>query len=91
MAEILGAESTNVLRREVAVRLRSGLRASDVVASIGADTFAVLLAWIDSPVEGSRVAGKLAQPVIEKILSHLGLQARAPPRAAARGQPLQAA
>ena len=31
------------------------------------------------------------QPVIEKILTHLGLQARAPPRAPARGQALQAA
>ena len=37
------------------------------------------------------IAAILEQPVIEKILSHLGLQARAPPRAAARGQPLQAA
>ena len=31
------------------------------------------------------------QPVIEKILTHLGLQARAPPRAPARGSQLQAA
>ena len=31
------------------------------------------------------------QPVIEKMLIHLGLQARAPPRAPARGQALQAA
>ena len=30
-------------------------------------------------------------PVIEKMLTHLGLQARAPPRAPARGQALQAA
>ena len=59
-AALLGVESANVLRRKVAVRLRSGLRASDVVASIGADTFAVLLAWIDSPQDGERVAGKLA-------------------------------
>ena len=29
--------------------------------------------------------------VIEKILTHLGLQARAPPRAPARGSQLQAA
>ena len=33
----------------------------------------------------------LEQPVIEKILMHLGLQARAPPRAAARGSRLEAA
>ena len=37
------------------------------------------------------IAAILEQPVIEKILAHLGLQARAPPRAAARGQSLQAA
>ena len=37
------------------------------------------------------IAAILEQPVIEKILTHLGLQARAPPRALARGQALQAA
>jgi hypothetical protein len=36
------------------------------------------------------IAANLEQPVIEKILTHLGLQARAPPRAPARGQALQA-
>ena len=57
----LGTEAANVLRRKIAVRLRSGLRASDVVASIGADRFAVLLAWIDDAADGERVAAKLAQ------------------------------
>ena len=37
------------------------------------------------------IAAILEQPVIEKILTHLGLQARAPPRAPARGPQLQAA
>ena len=37
------------------------------------------------------IAAILAKPVIKKILNHLGLQARAPPRAPARGQALQAA
>ena len=37
------------------------------------------------------IAAILEQPVIEKILTHLGLQARAPPRAPARGPALQAA
>jgi hypothetical protein len=37
------------------------------------------------------IAAILEQLVIEKILTHLGLQARAPPRAPARGQALQAA
>ena len=37
------------------------------------------------------IAAILGQPVIEKILTHLGLQARAPPWAPARGRALQAA
>jgi hypothetical protein len=37
------------------------------------------------------IAAILKQPVIEKILTHLNLLARAPPRARARGQALQAA
>ena len=57
----LGAESANVLRRKLAVRLRASLRASDVVASIGSDAFLVLLAWIDAATDGERVASKLAQ------------------------------
>jgi len=57
----LGDESANVLRRKVAVRLRAGLRASDVVASIGNDAFLVLLAWIDAATDGKRVATKLVQ------------------------------
>jgi diguanylate cyclase (GGDEF)-like protein len=56
-----GAEAANVLRRKVAVRLRSGLRASDVVASVGNDSYAVLLAWIDDAHDAERVATKLAQ------------------------------
>jgi diguanylate cyclase (GGDEF)-like protein len=61
VGEALGAESANVLRRKVAVRLRAGLRASDVVAALGADAFAVLLAWIDAPEHALQVAAKLAQ------------------------------
>lgn len=57
----LGAEAANVLRRKVAVRLRAALRASDVVASVGVDTFAVLLAWIDEADDAPRVADKLVQ------------------------------
>jgi diguanylate cyclase (GGDEF)-like protein len=56
----LGAEAANVLRRKIAVRLRSGLRASDVVAALGADRFAVLLAWIDDVADGDRVVAKLS-------------------------------
>ena len=37
------------------------------------------------------IAAILQAPVIERILTHLGLQARAPPRAPARGQMQRAA
>jgi len=63
--EAMGAEAANVLRRKAAVRLRSALRASDVVASIGSDAFAVLLAWIDSPQDGERVMAKMAQSLAQ--------------------------
>jgi len=57
----LGAEAANVLRRKAAVRLRASLRASDVVASLGRDMFAVLLAWMDTEEDAERVARKLLQ------------------------------
>jgi len=37
------------------------------------------------------IAATLVRLVIEKILTHLGLEARTPPRAPARGRALQAA
>lgn len=60
-AATLGAESANVLRRKVAVRLRAALRASDVVAAVGTDAFVVLLAWMDAAADGEHVAAKLAR------------------------------
>jgi diguanylate cyclase (GGDEF)-like protein len=67
----LGAEAANVMRRKIAVRLRSGLRASDVVAALGADRFAVLLAWIDDAADGERVLAKLTQS-LQRPLSVAG-------------------
>ena len=64
----LGSESANVLRRKLAVRLRAALRASDVVASLGADAFAVLLAWIDAPADAMRVAAKLVASLQQPVL-----------------------
>ena len=55
----LGRESANVLRRKIAVRLRAGVRASDVVASLGGDSFAVLLSKFVRPGDADRVADKL--------------------------------
>jgi diguanylate cyclase (GGDEF)-like protein len=54
-----GPESANVLRRKVAVRLRAAVRASDVVAALAADTFALLLASTDEPLDAEHVARKL--------------------------------
>jgi diguanylate cyclase (GGDEF)-like protein len=55
----LGPEAAGTLRRKVAVRLRAGVRASDVVASVGDDSFAVLLSLIDTPADADRVGRKL--------------------------------
>ncbi len=54
-----GHEAANVVRRKLAVRLRAGVRASDVVASLGADLFAVLLPSTESPADAERVVEKL--------------------------------
>jgi GGDEF domain-containing protein len=55
----LGSESASVLRRKIAVRLRVGLRASDVVAALSTDCFAVLLPKFQDPEDAERVAAKL--------------------------------
>jgi diguanylate cyclase (GGDEF)-like protein len=67
-ADRLGVESGNVLRRKVAVRLRGGLRASDVVAAIGPDSFGVLLGRLESKGDGERVAAKLVKSLQQPLL-----------------------
>lgn len=57
----LGREAANVLRRKVAVRLRAAVRASDVVAALTADTYALLLASTEEPLDAELVARKLLQ------------------------------
>lgn len=57
----LGREAANALRRKIAVRLRVGLRAGDVVAALGADLLAVLLAQLQDVQDTTRVADKLHQ------------------------------
>jgi len=64
----LGGEAANVLRRKVAVRLRSALRASDVVAAIGPQMFGVLLAHLEARADGERVAAKLARSMQQPIV-----------------------
>ncbi len=55
----LGREAANVLRRKIAVRLRAGVRASDVVAALGNDCYAVLLAALLAPGDAAHVGAKL--------------------------------
>ncbi|MBC8058705.1 MAG: diguanylate cyclase [Rhizobiales bacterium] len=60
----LGREASNALRRKVGVRLRAGVRASDVVASLGDDSFAVLLGSILTPADAARVGAKLLKSLM---------------------------
>jgi diguanylate cyclase (GGDEF)-like protein len=58
------AADADLLRRKIAVRLRAAVRASDIVASVGDDSFVVLLGAVLSPAEASRVADKLASGLV---------------------------
>jgi diguanylate cyclase (GGDEF)-like protein len=68
VAARLGAEAANVLRRKVAVRLRGGLRAGDVVAALGPDAFAVLLGHLEALADGERVAAKLVRSLQQPLV-----------------------
>ncbi|MEO7116051.1 MAG: diguanylate cyclase [Caldimonas sp.] len=61
-----GAASSErtLLRRKVGVRLRAGVRASDIVASIDDQAFAVLLGSILAPGDADRVAAKLVAALV---------------------------
>ena len=61
----LGLEAANVLRRKIAVRLRAGVRASDVVAALGEASFAVLLGSILAPADAERVGAKLVKALLD--------------------------
>lgn len=52
-------QAAQVLRRKVAVRLRSALRASDLVGALGNDAYAVLLTWLLAPADSVLVRDKL--------------------------------
>jgi diguanylate cyclase (GGDEF)-like protein len=64
----LGGEAANVLRRKIAVRLRGGLRVSDVVASLGGDLFAVMLGRVDVVSDGDGVAAKLLRALEQPFI-----------------------
>ena len=63
----LGRDAASVLRRKVGVRLRAGVRASDVVASLGDDSFAVLLGSILTPADAERVGAKLLKSLMQPL------------------------
>ena len=64
----LGVAAAQALRRKLAVRLRSGLRASDVVSALAPDAFAVVLTRMEAPQDGDRVALKLSQMLREPFM-----------------------
>jgi GGDEF domain-containing protein len=61
----LGLEASHVLRRKIAVRLRAGVRASDVVAALSDASFAVLLGSILAPADAERVGAKLLKALLD--------------------------
>jgi diguanylate cyclase (GGDEF)-like protein len=58
-----GPQATQALRRKLAVRLRSGVRASDVVAALENDCYAVLLATLFTPQDAQWVGQKLLHAI----------------------------
>jgi diguanylate cyclase (GGDEF)-like protein len=63
----LGREASNALRRKLGVRLRAGVRASDVVAALDDDSFAVLLGSLLAPTDAARVGEKLLKALMEPL------------------------
>ena len=63
--ERLGESAAHVLRRKIAVRLRAGVRASDVVAALADDCFAILLGAMLASADALRVGAKLQTAMLE--------------------------
>lgn len=61
----MGESAAHVLRRKIAVRLRAGVRASDVVAALADDCFAILLGAMLASSDASRVGAKLQTAMLE--------------------------
>ena len=58
---VASASEASALRRKIGLRLRAAVRASDVVAAIDDDSFALVLGSIVAPADGERVAAKLSR------------------------------
>ena len=61
----LGEPAAQVLRRKIAVRLRAGVRASDIVAALTDDCYAVLLGAMLAAADAARVGAKLQLAMLE--------------------------
>ncbi|MEO8527231.1 MAG: diguanylate cyclase [Caldimonas sp.] len=58
-----GNDEAELLRRKIAVRLRAGVRASDIVATVDDEDFVVLLGALLAPADATRVAEKLSAAI----------------------------
>ena len=67
----LGHESGDLLLKGIAQRLKSCLRASDILARLGGDEFAILLEDIQTMSEASKLAERIQQSL--KSPFHLGI------------------
>lgn len=69
----LGHSAGDELLRQVAIRLRGSIRASDIAARLGGDEFAVCLP--DSPVEGARRTASKLIDILSRPYTLPGLEA----------------
>jgi diguanylate cyclase (GGDEF)-like protein len=65
--DTLGHAVGDQLLKEVAQRLKAGLRESDTVARVGGDEFAVLLPELASPADAAMIAEKLLRLVASPV------------------------
>ena len=65
--DTLGHEAGDQVLREVASRLKSGVRAQDLVARLGGDEFTLLLEDIDHPANAATLAAKVIELVSRPI------------------------
>jgi diguanylate cyclase (GGDEF)-like protein/PAS domain S-box-containing protein len=68
MNDGVGRDAADALLREVAQRLKKSLRASDVVARLDGDEFAVLAHEVTAPQDAEPVARKLLQAIGEPVV-----------------------
>ena len=66
--DTLGHAAGDQLLKEVAQRLRAGVRQTDTVARVGSDEFTILLPELASPVDATRVAEKLLRAVSSPVV-----------------------